>query len=397
MLMISKIEDLYSNDDAALKLAREREAAEKERLQIARNRAYNDAISEADRMFDQRLYRDAIEYFELALTIKSFEPYPQKQIYLIKKILAKLQLQGESYNDYIRKADAAFYNKEYKAARAMYVQAHELISDEQYALHKIETIDRILENSKNENEIAGKYSNFIKTADQLYGDQLFEKALSVYQQASKLKPTESYPRSQIKKIRGILSQENDEQKRLLQLQNNFDDVIVKADNAFNQQSYTSARSLYQKALQILPGQEYPLSQLDKIDRILKEKERINANKSKLEQIDFSNLQNVSQEDREAAYNEAMALGESFIKSKEWGIARFYFRRALALYSHDESATNKLAFVDQKIRGDNVNESKYNEMIKKADEAFNSGDFAVAKFYYSKAKEANPKDESIEKH
>ena len=84
----------------------------------------------------------------------------------------------------------------------------------------------------------------------------------------------------------------------------------------------------------------------------------------------------------------------FIKTEEWGIARFYFRRALALFPNDEQATLKLNEVDKQILGNNINEAKYAEMIKKADEAYKTGDFGVAKFYYGKAQEANPTDNYV---
>jgi len=88
----------------------------------------------------------------------------------------------------------------------------------------------------------------------------------------------------------------------------------------------------------------------------------------------------------------MALGNQFMGTKEWGLARFYFRRALALKPSDNAATDKLNEVETIIRGDNANEAKYNEMVQRADEAFKTGDFNVARFYYTKAVEANPSDE-----
>lgn len=394
VLMIDKIETLISDDTAALQLAKEREAAEKARLKKARDQAYNDAIEEADRMFEQRLYRDAIENYELALTIKSFELYPKTQIRLIKSILADLQLSGEEYNRLVRQADALFNAQNYTDARAVYEQAHQVIKEEKYALQKIDEIDRLLAAKKNDNVVDQKYLTFIKAADQLFRQEKYNEALPAYQQALMVKPQEDYPKQQIKKIRGILSRETDLQKRLTQKQNDYNQVVAMADTAFYQKSYSGARSLYQEALQIIPGQEYPSSQIWKIDAIMREEARQKTKQSKLDQIDFSNLQNVSENDRKAAYEEAMQLGTEFMKTKEWGIARFYFRRALALYPHDGVAANKLDEVDEKILGSNVNEAKFTEMIKKADEAYKTGDFGVAKFYYTKARDANPTDQYV---
>jgi tetratricopeptide (TPR) repeat protein len=394
VLMIRKIDEMISSDEAALKLAKEREAAERERLLNARNQAYNDAVKEADRMLGQRLYRDAIEYYELALTIKSYEMYPQLQIRTIREILADLQLKGDEYNDLIRKADVLFYEKKYQEARGQYQQAHELIPNERYAHQKIIDIDHILAMQNKEQETVSKYRTLLGAADQLFENKKYTEAITAYQQASMVQPNEDYPKQQIKKIRGILSGEADAQKRIVQQQNDYNQVIQLADQAFNQQSYARSRSLYQEALQIIPGQEYPSAQIAKIDGIMRLKNQQETGGSKLDLIDFSNLESISKEDRLSAFDEAMTKGESFIQSKEWGIARFYFRRAISLFPDHALAGQKLKEVEEQILGANVNEVKYNEMIKKADEAYKTGDFGVAKFYYTKAKEANPEDDYV---
>jgi tetratricopeptide (TPR) repeat protein len=145
---------------------------------------------------------------------------------------------------------------------------------------------------------------------------------------------------------------------------------------------------------LFPRQDYPLNQIKKIDQILEDRRSEQKKTTLLDAIDFSNLQNVTFEQRAAAYKEAMALGESFMKNEEWGIARFYFRRALALMPNDQAATLKIDEAEARIRGSNANAEKYTEMIQRADEAFATGDFSVARFYYIKAKEAKPDDDYV---
>jgi tetratricopeptide (TPR) repeat protein len=409
LLILQKIGEIVSNDELSLKLAHERDEAEKKRLADARNQAYIDAVAEADRQFDQRLYRDALETYELALTIKSYEFYPKKQISEINSILAKLQLKGEEYNRLLRDGELFLQEKEYLQARSSFVQAHDLITDEKYALQKITEIDlmleqakldgiykaQFLEQQKQERANQAQFDQAIAEADNLFKSKKYKESIIVYQKASEYKPSEKYPREQILMIRGILSRDNDDQKRLLQQQTDYDQAILQADNAFNKQSYQLSRSFYQKALHIFPGQEYPTSQVKKIDGLLAGvAANLALSKSKLEQIDFTNLENVSNEDRETAYKEAMSLGESFMKSQEWAVARFYFKRALSLFPNDVTANKKLIETEQMIRGNDVNESKYIEMVKKADESFKTGDISVAKFYYSKALEAKPGDNYV---
>ncbi|HKK80914.1 MAG TPA: hypothetical protein VJ909_01615, partial [Prolixibacteraceae bacterium] len=206
--------------------------------------------------------------------------------------------------------------------------------------------------------------------------------------------SEAYPKSQITKIKGILSRDENKQRQQEQIQNNYNRTIALADKAFNQESYQSARALYVEALAIIPGQEYPQNQIRKIDAILREQAQRDADQSALERIDFSNLEDFSENEREAAYNEAMDLGASFVETEEWGLARFYFRRALALIPGDDEAQKRINEVEQVILGGSVNEKRFAEMVEKADEAYETGDFSVARFYYNKAREYKPDDEYV---
>ncbi|MBN1924618.1 MAG: hypothetical protein JW798_02175 [Prolixibacteraceae bacterium] len=395
ILMLQNIGDIVSNDELAKKLARERDEAEKQRLNEARNRAYNDAVKEADALFNRRIFSEALEYYQLALTIKNYELYPQQQIKAINDILARLQLNGEDYNRLLREGEKLMFERDYNAARLCYVEAHKLVPDEKFALQKIEEIDHILQSLKQQEGVRKQYNDEIALADGHFRNKKYDEALQAYEKASKIIPSEPYPKEQINKIREILSRENDEQKRLMQQRNAYDLALQKADNAFNQKSYATARSLYLNALQIIPGQEYPSSQIRKIDQLLLNmKKESELTKSDLEKIDFANLADVSREQREAAYKEAMAMGESFFKAKEWGIARFYFRKALALIPNDHTATERLNQTEANIRDTGSDLFKYQEMVDKAKEAFNAGDFSVSKFYYSKALEAKPGDEDV---
>ncbi|HPR32387.1 MAG TPA: hypothetical protein PLK12_09835, partial [Prolixibacteraceae bacterium] len=236
LLMLQKIGDILSNDEMALKLARERDEAQKKRLIEARNRAYDDAIHEADARFHQGDFQQALENYELALTIKSFELYPRQQINAINDIRAKMQISGEEYRRLLREGEDLMARFEYGTARNSFVKAHALIPNEQYALEKIAAIDNILAQQNEQNKIDTQYRQEIESADRLYAEKKYNEAIAGYQKALKWKPDESYPFDQIQRIRGILSRESDEQKRIQQRQSDYDQMVRKADEAFDQQS-----------------------------------------------------------------------------------------------------------------------------------------------------------------
>lgn len=388
--MIHKIDEMLGSDEAAQKLAKEREDQEKARIKEARDRAYKDAISEADMNLNQRKYRDALEYYELALSIKEYEVYPRRQIIIVKNILADLESKGIEYNNLIRRADELLAQKQYVDSKKVYGLAHDLVKDETYALQKIDEIDRLMVALEQQMADEEKYKKLIMKADDLLGRKNYNESLSTYQDALALKTNDPYAQQQIKKIRTILENQQASKQPSTSENPKFSEYrreIELADKAFNAKNYEEALTRYQKALTILPGQEYPTSQMRKIKSIMEQPKGGSA----LDRIDFAHLENVSGQDREAAYIEAMRLGNSFIKSKDLSVARFYFKRALALKPNDDEATKKLEEVERLIRGNDGAEIRYAEMIQKADEAFRTGDLSIAKFYYSKSKDIKPND------
>lgn len=388
--MIRKIEEMLGSDEAAQKLAKKRDDEERARIQMARDRAYNDAISEADLNMNQRKYHDALEYYELALTIKDFEIYPRKQIASIKTIFADLEAKGLEYNNYVREADELFYKKQYSEARELYELAHNLIRNETYAKQKVAEIDQILASLNKERETEDQYKLAVAQADSLFKVKSLRPAIAAYQKALAVKPQEKYPAQQIRIIREMLDRAGGNQPTLSQIQRDYDNEIRLADEHFNGKLYTQAQNHYQKALALIPGQEYPMRQLRRIAQLMEQAARPKT-ENILDRIDFANLEKLSAQDRDEAYREAMRLGDSFLASKEWGVARFYYRRALALKPNDVPATRKIDQVEALIRGGDSNEARYNELIQKADDAFKTGDFSVAKFYYAKAGEAKVND------
>lgn len=391
LLMLKRIDEIFNDSDQAKKKAREQEEQEKLMIRQAREKAYHDAIAEADRLFENRLYRDAIEAYELALTIKSWEPYPTGQIRIIKDLLARLQISGAEYNSLLRLAEDQYNQNNYQLARTTYQAAHNLLPTETFALARIRQIDDLLARLERETENERQYRKVIASADSLFNLKSYQPAISAYQQALVLKKNEPYPNEQILKIRELIARENGSQRAALQQQTAYEQALASADKAFNEKQYQTARPLYVKALTIKPGETYPSQQITLIDNLFQRQSTAESASAILDRIDFNQLDKISRNELETAFREAMRLGNSFFVNHEWAIARFYFRKALVLVPGDNEAQSKLNDVEMQIRGGNANEALYQEMIRKGDEAFRSGDFAVARFYYTKALDAKPSD------
>ncbi len=223
------------------------------------NELYKVTITEADKQFTDKIYDRAKTLYIQALIVKPEETYPKKKINEINDILKQLQISQQSYDKIIRNADLLFNDKQYFSAKTFYKQATDIEPEKSWPKERIATIDKILNDDLSEME---SYWKLIEEADNYFDLQDYNKARGSYMQASVVKPDDSYPRERVQQINDILSSKQSVQDSYLKL-------IVAADMAFSSKDYVKAKELFQKALEIIPGQKYPKEGIEKIDGIIK--------------------------------------------------------------------------------------------------------------------------------
>lgn len=113
------------------------------------------------------------------------------------------------YNNIIRDADLAFNSKDYPKAKQLYERASELLKNEQYPINQIKKIDDLIIKQQ-ENEQISKYNKFIEKADAAFNQKDYSAARNFYTSALQLYPQEGYPKTQIDRINDILESQNSE-------------------------------------------------------------------------------------------------------------------------------------------------------------------------------------------
>ncbi|MFA8437097.1 MAG: hypothetical protein ACEPOZ_21530, partial [Marinifilaceae bacterium] len=193
----------------------------------------------------------------------------------------------QSYKTAIQKGDVAYRSKKYQVSLDAYQQALGIKPKEPYPQTQITKVEQLLaEQIRLENEqqaLDEKYTVLITQADGSMNTQDYATAKSIYQEASGIKPGEAYPKTQIEKIEGILA----EQARLAAEQQALDEkytgLIAQADDSMNAQNYASAKSTYQEASGLKPVEAYPKAQIEKIEEILAEQARLAAEQQALDE------------------------------------------------------------------------------------------------------------------
>lgn len=386
-------------DELAKQAEEERKAAEQEA-------AYQAVIAAADGALQQENFDEAKKKYNEALGLKPKEKYPADQLTLIAKQVAEKAKQAEEerlaaerdalYQGFVDQGEQLFKAEKYNEAKAQYQEAQKVKPGEPLPKERIVEIEAKLEQLVREAELARKqaeldaqYTVLVAGADKKFDARKLAEALNDYKNALALKPDEAHPAQRIAAINEQLdavAREQAEKERLAQEQADKDkrygDLIKQADKDFKSRSYTAATDGYTAALDVKPGEEHPTNRLAEIRQLLetqaaaeREREALDAaerarveeearlkaeadslkaareaeEKARLEAERRAREQ--SETERQASYDNAIAMADAAFRNKAWDMAREGYNEALAVkpkekYPKDQLEAITKAMADQ---------------------------------------------------
>ncbi len=303
------------------------------------------------------------EVLSIGNALNNQSSYINARIEKAKAIAASLQIEKQ-YLESIAIADNLYNNEAYAEARLAYEKAMEIKTDEEYPQKQILYIKRELARIDAEKRIKdeqeNEYNELIKKADKEKENLNLAKARHLYTQAQKILPTENYPAQQLEAIEKMQTQTVE-----ANIQKQYDESIKKADSELSIKNYAIAKFYYNKALEVIAWKEYPKEQIENINKITR--------------VELS-------EDQKVAYNGYIKDANEALNQKNLAVARSYFQRALAINQGDDESAAKLIMIEEKIKRTDANqeEQQYLELIEKADAALAEAKYSVARSYYNQA-------------
>ncbi|WP_321516874.1 hypothetical protein [Marinifilum fragile] len=405
---IKKIDELLADQqkqaEEALRLAAEKKAMDEK---------YASSIAMADAQFENKEYDLARESYKDALNMKPAELYPREQLKKISeifamqkiqaeeeaKLLAQQQLNETKYLKLIQSADEYFESEKWNSASRDYHGALKLKPEEQYPQSKIDEIEEILaelERKANaKSELKNQYDKLIEIADKQFTNEEYDFAVLKYQEALDLMPKESYPNSQIKRIEVILERRAIAERKELELNLRYSEELEKAEGFFKNEQFSVAKHHYKAALEIKPKEKYPKEKLEEIN------ERLQALKNSEQEAIASNPTNFEKKlsiIKEREYAELIQKADNAFQTSQFTVSKVMYERALGMFDR-EYPKKQLKEIDKLIR-DEKNSAlleEYKQLIAKGDKELSANHYAVAKFYYNKAialskKEKYPKNQ-----
>ncbi|GAB1417428.1 hypothetical protein MASR2M12_01930 [Bacteroidales bacterium] len=307
------------------KIGRLRSRIVEQQAVAEKEKAYNELLAEADRLFGKDDFQQAIENYRKSLTLNSTAEYPQKQIKAAEKALNEqkaLAERDEAYQQAVAHADQLFDRGEFPAAIEKYSQALKLKPGSQYpteqmaqaakqletkeaARQKELTISNLLNeaeqmlSSKNYSGALGKYSEVLRLdpnhvqaneklsevnrtlealarereegyqaamdeAEQNISIKEYKKALSSLNAALGFKPNDEAAQKRIKQVDAII------EERLMALRSEYYKAVAEADRFYNSRSYDQAIEKYLFAEGVKPDETYPREMIKKIATLIEE-------------------------------------------------------------------------------------------------------------------------------
>ena len=250
-------------------------------LQAAKNTQdrYNTLISEGDRLYEARSYREAKAQYQGALGVIANDPYATDMIARLDPLIvqqdaeeaariaaeeeaARLAAEAEAAR-LAAEAEAARIAAEQEAARlAAEAEAARIAAEQEAARLAAEAeAARIAEAERQEREriaaLRPQYNAFIAEGDRQYAARVFDKAVEAYAHAEELGLGEPYPTEMINRINQII-----EDNKLYEL--NSEAITIPANTprrfTFTPVDVASRRSNYVilRARNLTPGKSFPM-------------------------------------------------------------------------------------------------------------------------------------------
>jgi tetratricopeptide (TPR) repeat protein len=352
---------------------------------------YKNTIAEADALFTQKRYDEALLKYKGALTLKPQETYSEQKISEIESLKAELDAQQQAkseeeakYNSLISKGNTAYALKNYEMARDLYSQALEIKPGNYYPTNKLKELNVLIaqkeQTETRQQEIVKEYNNTVSQADQLFSVKNYEQAKELYNKALLVNPNENYPKEKIAEIDNMIKEQQEIQVRAKRdaMETEYEEALAEGDNYFKLKEYEAAKAAYSKASSIKPEEYYPKQRIERINNLLAAEQ---ASK---------------QQALEKDYDDAVAAGEKLMGIEQHEQARQEFNKALTFKPDDVYARNKISEIDrlieiqkQRLAEETARDEQYRAAITKADGAFKIKEFDNAKTAYQDALNIKP--------
>jgi len=324
------------------------------------NKEYSDAISHADKLLLDEKYLPALNEYERAWNLYQRQKYPEKKIDQITKILSNQILNRTLFDIAIHQGDSCFSAKDFKKANIEYYNALRLDPSARYPKERLTEISKLFNDPENET----RYRITLIHAGKALNRFNYDKAISFYQQALLMRPSEQWLNQKISETIALKNKSVTEMDPYTRL-------LTESDNLMDQRKWAEARNGYEKALSLRPKENYPAARIVLIDHLL------HFNKT-----------------GERTYINLIVDADAFYRLKDFNNAGIHYQIALTLKPEEQYPKSMIKKIDHIKLQVNASTEDYNATVANADILSSAGDIEAALIAFKKCEAIVPGDEYV---
>ncbi|MBK8925274.1 MAG: tetratricopeptide repeat protein [Crocinitomicaceae bacterium] len=331
---------------------------------------YQKIVQKADNLKKEDRLDEALVYYNNALNLKAYDPYPKQMIDEINRIKTERQnsqqeqqkLENE-YNALIKEADIAFNSQNWTVALAKYKEALLKKPGEPYPQGRISEINTKMNEQNQVQQQDTEYNNYISQADALFNQGKYLESIPVYQQALGVKPNDAYATNQIQE-----AERREKEKSVDEAEQEYQKILTAAQKKFDEGDYLKALDYYKRALTMKPGDTYVQKRIAEINQLL------------------------DNQKSQSEFDKYVLQANTYFEKSQWKEAKEYYLKALDI-KDDKYCRDQIAIIDKNQQQQSTTEieAEYQKIIKKADEYFAAKNYTKAKSLYERALSLKPSD------
>ncbi|QQS51373.1 MAG: tetratricopeptide repeat protein [Bacteroidota bacterium] len=362
---------------ASQKVAESQQALKKQQQDLAEqeriNKAYDDALANANASMAQTDYLKAQEHYKAAMALKPNETLPRQKLAEAQKLEVQKQqkIQADQkaeierkYNEAIASGNALFAQSKYNEASAAYEQALSFKPADPYAQQQIGKIKNLIVEAQQAQKAAveKQYTQDMALGESKKLQKDYPGAITAFQQALLSKPNDTQALSKLAESEKLLAEQKKREKEDQEVRARYNQLVQEGDGMFQAKNYESSKVKYQEASQLYPAETYPRNQLATIENLL-------AGLSK-----------------EAEYIKIVTEGDQLFGQQNWEGARSKYSQAQTVMPEKTYPAQKLNEINQKIneQAKLSQQAKYSELAQQAEQQVDQKNYEQAKTLYNQA-------------
>jgi epidermal growth factor receptor substrate 15 len=290
------------------------------------------------------------------------------------------QLEAKNYEKLIADAQSAFDNRDYEKAVELFESASKKRPEDSYAIEKLAVSKDLLEKEKLKKAALSSYTNKMQLAESAVIAEKYDEAIALFNAAKQLNPNQDVTDKRIKDVKTLQEKEASNLATANLLLDQQKELMNKAKVAESNKQFDVALNQYEAADKILPGDKTISGKINEMKQLLDNQKTEQQQKLAKEQLIIDLLKKA----------------DDFYKVSKWNEAKLAYEKVL---QQDES--NSIALKRQQSCLDNLakktateEEEAYQSIVSKANENFDKKDFKNAKKLYDRALKLRPSDKFV---